>query len=518
MLYRGLFLQTSFVGAEAVQAESAGAISRSLPRIQTATLVLALLSPCVLLIHGYHPYSEDAAIYVAGIKKMLHPSLYTMDAPFVMSHARLSVFSHLLATVAYYLRLPLEPLLLFTYLASIFTFLYACRALAVRMFESESMRWTATCLAGICLTMPVAATALLVMDPYVTARSFSTPFTLLAVVACLDRSWRRMGIWWLLTALMHPLMGIYLAAFLFVLALIDRRLWRIAIAVCIFGLLTCAIIFIATLHAPVSVEYREAVLSRGYYFLAGWRWFEIIGLGAPLLLLGIAAIKCGLHTTIGKLAATSVLIGSTAWLASFCFVHQNGPYFLARLTILRTFHTIYVLGLVMLGGFLARYFITKRLWIGSMLLAAATTGMFLAQRATYPASSHIELPDATPANPWQQAFLWIRSNTPQNAVFAADASLLNSPGEDSQGFRAISERSVLMDNKDEGVASLFPAIAGIWKQRRDAQLNLNTLNDQERLTRLRPFKADWVLLSAKATTSFLCPYRNAVVTVCQITR
>ena len=511
-------MPTSLFEAEAIRAESAGAISRPLPRIQTATLVLALLSPCILLIHGYHPYSEDAAIYVAGIKKMLHPSLYTMDAPFVMSHARLSVFSHLLATVAYYLHLPLEPLLLVTYLASIFVFLYASHQLAVRMFQSKPMRWTATCLAGVCYTMPVAATALLVMDPYVTARSFSTPFTLLAVVACLDRSWRRMGVWWTLTTIMHPLMGMHLAAFLLVLVLVDHRRWRIAIAVCIFGFLVCASIFLATSHESVSAEYREAVLSRGYYFLAGWRWFEIVGLAAPLLLLGIAAIKCGLYTTVGKLAATSVLIGSTAWLASFCFVHQDGPYFLARLTILRTFHTIYVLGLVMLGGFLARYFVTRRLWIGTMLLMAAITGMFLAQRATYPASSHIELPDAAPANPWQQAFLWIRSNTPQNAIFAADASLLNSTGEDSQGFRAISERNVLMDNKDEGVASLFPAIAGIWKQHRDAQLNLNTLNDQERLTRLRPFRADWVLLSAKAKTSFPCPYQNVVVAVCRMTR
>jgi len=91
-----------------------------------------------------------------------------------------------------------------------------------------------------------------------------------------------------------------------------------------------------------------------------------------------------------------------------------------------------------------------------MLLMAAITGMFLCPTRNDPASSHIELPDAAPANPWQQAFLWIRSNTPQNAIFAADASLLNSTGEDSQGFRAISERNVLMDNKDEGVASLFP--------------------------------------------------------------
>jgi len=511
-------LPTSLFEAEAIRAESAGAISRPLPRIQTATLVLALLSPCILLIHGYHPYSEDAAIYVAGIKKMLHPSLYTMDAPFVMSHARLSVFSHLLATAAYYLHLPLEPLLLVTYLASIFVFLYATRELAVRMFESERMRWTATCLAGICFTMPVAATALLVMDPYVTARSFSTPFTLLAVVACIDRSWRRTGIWWLLTALMHPQMGAHLAGLLLILTLVDRRRWRAAITVCALGFALCATIYAVTLHAPVTAGYREAVLSRSYYFLAGWHWFEILGLGAPLLLMALAAFKLGFDTALGKLAAACVLVGTTACLASICFVHPEGPYLLARMQVLRCFHTIYALGLVMLGGFIGRYFIRQRPWFGVPLLLVAVAGMFLAQRETYPASAHIEWPNTMPKNPWHQAFLWIRNNTPQNAVFAIDTSLLNSHGEDSQGFRAITERSVLMDNKDEGVASLFPSIADLWQQRRDAQLQLNQLGDEQRMRHLHPFGVTWLLLPATASTSLPCPYHNAVAAVCKLTQ
>jgi len=124
-----------------------------------------------------------------------------------------------------------------------------------------------------------------------------------------------------------PLMGMYLAAFLLVLVLVDHRRWRIAIAVCIFGFLVCASIFLATSHESVSAEYREAVLAVVITFSLGGAWFEIVGLAAPVLLLGIAAIKCGLYTTVGKLAATSVLIGSTAWLASFCFVHQTAHIF-----------------------------------------------------------------------------------------------------------------------------------------------------------------------------------------------
>ena len=38
--------------------------------------VIALLTPVVLLVHGYHPLADDGAVYVAGIKKLANPSLY----------------------------------------------------------------------------------------------------------------------------------------------------------------------------------------------------------------------------------------------------------------------------------------------------------------------------------------------------------------------------------------------------------------------------------------------------------
>ena len=56
--------------------------------------------------------------------------------------------------------------------------------------------------------------------------------------------------------------------------------------------------------------------------------------------------------------------------------------------------------------------------------------MFFAQRSTYPASIHFELPGSTPANPWQQAFLWICDNTPKDAVFAIDPHYITRDGED----------------------------------------------------------------------------------------
>ncbi len=91
--------------------------------------------------------------------------------------------------------------------------------------------------------------------------------------------------------------------------------------------------------------------------------------------------------------------------------------------------------------------------------------MFAAQRLTYPASSHVEWPGLTPRNPWQQAFLWIRANTPEDAIFALDNDYIEWPGEDAQGFRATAERSAVADYfKDGGIASNFRLAAIPWWQ------------------------------------------------------
>ena len=143
--------------------------------------------------------------------------------------------------------------------------------------------------------------------------------------------------------------------------------------------------------------------------------------------------------------------------------------------------------------------------------------MFAGQRLTYPESYHVEWPGQTPQNRWQQAFLWIRGNTPRDAVFALDNDYIESAGEDAQGFRATAERSAVADwFKDGGIASNFPAAAGPWWQGANATAQLNRATDEQRVARLQPFGVTWIVLSAEANTSFPCPFINARVRVCRL--
>lgn len=491
-------------------------VSRRAPLLR-----LLALTPAVLLIHGYHPFADDAGIYVAGIRKLLNPALYQVDAPFVLANTHLSLFAYLVAVLIRLTHLPLSLVLLVTHLVSIYLFLLASWMVARRLFARTEERWFAVGFAAACFTLPVAGTALVLMDPYVTARSFSTPLGLFALAAAIEHRWMRAALFVLLMGLMHPLMVIYVAALVTLFVFIDKHHSRVAILVAAGGILLAGLIALDSGHALISPAYFAAMHNPGRAFLypAQWKWYGDLGLVAPLALLSIGAYRSPAKSPVRNLSFACILLGTSATLAAFLFVHSSGPYLLIRLQLLRSFHIVYLMGVLLLGGWLAKVLAgrPRTRWVAFVLLAAAACGLFIAQRAEYPLSAHVEWPGTPPLNPWAQAYHWIRENTPANAVFAADPYLVFRDGVDSQGFRATAERSLLADDKDQGVvAVVVPALADQWQAQRNAQVGIDTITDAERIARLRPLGATWLLLPSKAPTNFSCPYRNAAAKVCRM--
>jgi hypothetical protein len=143
--------------------------------------------------------------------------------------------------------------------------------------------------------------------------------------------------------------------------------------------------------------------------------------------------------------------------------------------------------------------------------------MFAAQRALFPASAQVEWPGSAPRNPWAKAFVWIRTNTPEDAVFALDPHYMHIDGEDEIGFRAMAQRSRLADAiKDNGVVSMFPPLADEWWEQVQAQSPWRTfqLADFERLK--NKYDVSWVVLEQSASPEIDCPYENSALRVCHL--
>lgn len=493
---------------------------------------ITALTALAFFIHGYHPFAEDGGLYLTGVKKSLTPDMYPHETGFVLGHLRFSVFGPALASLVRLTGIKLEIVILLVYLASIWTMLWAAWLLANRCFQGWQ-RIGAVTLFATWLTLPVAGTSLMVMDPYVTARSISTPCVLLAIVFALDLFMQRdeggehnrrtllaLGIVLLLAAIMHPLMAAYgLGCLLALGGSLSRRksIWLLTtFAFCAAAITVAALL--SRMMQPETADYRLVAMTRYYWFLNQWHWYEWLGLAGPLVILSLAGFKSQrLGETAQTLARMCVTAGLAATLVAVIFARTDSSSLLiARLQPLRIFQTLYIVMTLYVGAWISSYFGPKRIrWIGTFSLFASI--MFFVQRQTFPASAHIELFQRQQQNEWAQAFTWIRGNTPKDALFALDADYITKPGEDAQSFRAIAERSALPDySKDGGEASITPSLAEQWMVGQKLQERLSEQNDAEKVSELRPMGVQWVVLTKGASTGLVCPYVNSTVKVCQL--
>jgi hypothetical protein len=258
-------------------------------------------------------------------------------------------------------------------------------------------------------------------------------------------------------------------------------------------------------------------MTRSYFFLGNWTWYELFGIAAPLAIFGYQAFsQRHKNSRYAEVAAASFIYG--LFFLMFAIAITAIPSFigLARLQPMRSLHLVYLLLFIMPVTNLYLQMFRKQPAAASVLLVGVSCFMFAVQAHTYPSSSHIQLPWAKSANPWIEGFEWIRSNTPINSVFAISPGYMDEPGEDRAGFRDYAQRSVLADrSKDGGVAALFPAIADDWL--RDVRVSEALDRDltSQRLQELSDRGVTW-FVGPPRITGFACFYRNSVMAVCQL--
>jgi hypothetical protein len=478
---------------------------------------LFLLTIGALCVHGFHPYVEDAEIYVPGIKQAVDPNLYPANQAFFASHASLTLFPNLVAASIRITHLSSDWALFLWHVVSIFLFLWACWRIGRLAFRDSRAAWGGAALVASLLTMPVAGTALYIMDQYLTTRALSTAATLWVIVGVVERQWLRAALWLLFAGLIHPLMVVFCLAYV-VLWLLDERLWPEKESMQ-SPAPVAAMIFPLNLFPPVSDAYREVLRTRSYFFLSRWEWYEWLGIFGPLCLLEWFRRIARRHDlpVLERLCRTTIVFGAVFFIAALLISVPTRMAPLAKLQPLRALQLEFILLFIFAGGLLAKFVLKQAAWRWLLLFLPISAGMYYAQRQLFPATSHIEWPGATSGNPWVQAFLWVRGHTPANAFFALDPNYMRAPGEDDHGFRALAERSRMADRvKDSGAVSMFPLLADPWRAQVRAlagwagfkREDFERLHDQ--------FGVDWVIVQKGANPGLDCPYQNSAVMVCQV--
>jgi len=479
---------------------------------------LFLLTLLAVLVHGYHLGTDDAEIYIPAIKRAADPALYPAFSEFFMSHAHLSVFAAVVGDPARLLHLPADAAIFLCYVLGVFLLLAAAWRLLCACFESGWARWSGVALLAALLCVPVTATALAIMDPYVTARTLSTPATLFAIACFVRKEYKAAAAWLLITALLHPQMSVYAAVLMACLAL-ARRLAEKPAPAFAFGLLPLTQFPFLFHFQPARGAAREALFSRGYFFVSTWAWYEWFGVFAPLALLWWFSSVTPRRTTpaFRLVARTLVPFGLLFTVAGVALSASPRLENYARLQPMRAFHIVYIVFFLLLGGLIGEYVLRNRAWRWAALFAPLAVSMWLVQRATYASSPHLEWPGSVDRNPWVTAFLWVRANTPKDAVFALDPEYMALPGEDLHGFRAIAERSALADRvKDSGAACIFPQLADEWEEQVQAQDGWVRFKSADFEDLAKRYPVTWIVAQNRRLSTLDCPYREAGLEVCQV--
>jgi hypothetical protein len=494
-------------------------LRRYLPVNFLLTLFFTTLGLAVM---GYHPGIEDDGVYLTAVKYKLNPALYPHDSSFFRFQLQASFFDNWVAGFVRWTGIPLAYTELLWQFASIALIVFGCWTIARRLFPEARVQWAGVALVTAMFTLPVAGTALYLVDQHLHPRNVATAIILLAVSRILSgKSWQAAPL--LLVAFMlHPIMGIMGISFCFFLSMVLLeplhhllRRWRGSG----HGSWAAAFVPLGWVFEPPTHAWREALGTRTYFFLFRWTWYEWLGVWAPLVLFCLLwriERKRG-ETLLARFALAVFLYGVFQLVVAMLMLGFPALIRLAPLQPMRFLQLIYVFMVLVGGCLLGKYLLKASIWRWALFLLVFNAGMFAAQRLQFNGSEHLELPGRTSANPWLQAFAWIRQNTPTNAYFALDPKYMAAPGEDYHSFRALAERSQLADFiKDTAVVTQIPELGEVWERQLQAQKGWSRfqLADFERLK--AEFGVGWVVVGYPAQAGLDCEWHNDLLTVCRI--
>ncbi len=488
-----------------------------------------------LAVMGYHPGIEDDGIYLTAVKSDLNPALYPHDSDFFRVQLQATFFDKWVAGFVHLTGIPVAITEFLFQFASILLIVFACWSIARLLFPEARAQWAGVALVTAMFTLPVAGTALYLVDQHLHPRNMATALILLAVARILADK-RAQAVPLLLVAfVLHPIMGAMGLSFCFFLTItllepvhVWMRSWRGAEQRAEEGSLVAGAVPLGWIFEPPTPAWRAALKTRTYFFLYKWAWYEWLGAVAPLLLFGLLwrfARKQG-NTLLARFSLAVLLYGVFQLAVAMVMLGIPALIRLAPLQPMRFLQLVYFFMTLMGGCLLGKYLLKAKVWRWAVFLVAINAGMYISQQMLFASSEHLELPGRSTGNEWLQAFDWIRLNTPADAYFALDPRYLAAPGEDYHSFRALAERSQLADDiKDTAVVTQVPELAPVWERQTKAEgcepgpgacsaWAHFRLADFERLK--TEFGVDWVLVSYPQPAGLDCRWHSRALAVCKV--
>ncbi|MCI0626776.1 MAG: hypothetical protein L0387_34875 [Acidobacteria bacterium] len=467
-----------------------------------------LLTLGAVALHGYHYGVEDQFVYLPAIQAKLDPNLFPHDAQLFLLQTRLGLFDEIVASTVRWTHFPLDWVVFFWHLLTVYLLLLGCLAVSRRCFADHRAQWAGVALVAVLLLLTSGGTLLYIADPYLNPRTPATAALLLTLASLLDRR-PRAAVWLVVAATLHPtiaLCGVFHLVF---------QAWNMPMLASAAALPLLP----AWLAEPNSGVWKEVLHTRWFLYPLQWPWYAWLGVVIPLaLLVWFAQLARDTRQQVLEHVTRKLLLSSALGvIIGVTLSVLPGYERIIPVEPMRVLHLMTLLTVLLGGGLLAQHVLQDRPLRWAAVYVPLTVIVLYAQFRLYPASPHIEWPGRIANNSWVQAFVWIRTNTPKDALFALDPRHMERPGEDLHSFRALAQRSMLADyTKDRGIAATWPELASTWRDQVQARARWREfrLSDFQRLR--AQFNVDWAVVEQPGVAGLKCPYANDRVLVCRI--
>ena len=242
------------------------------------------------LVMGYHPGAEDDGIYLSALKSDLNPALFPHDSAFFKLQMRTSIFDTWMAHFVVWTGIPVPWSAILWQTLSILLIVWASWRIVCELFEEPAARWGGVAMLVAMFTLPVAGTAIFIMDQYLHPRNLAAGLILFAVSRILAEKWWQALPLALLGFVLHPLMGAFGLSFCAVLTVLTSERLRERIGIPRAELIPESEVTVAGaipfgwVFDPPSPSWLRALHSRHWFRFYEWKWYELLGAIAPLAL------------------------------------------------------------------------------------------------------------------------------------------------------------------------------------------------------------------------------------------
>jgi hypothetical protein len=493
-------------------------------RVVVDGILVLMFTILGFLVMGYHPGLEDDGVYLSAVKADLDPALYPHDSDFFRLQLQATIFDRWMALFVRVTRIPIEWAELLWQFLSLYVILWSAMRIAQKLFPERRCAFAGIAMLAAMFTLPIAGTALILADQHLHPRTMATALILLAIDRILENKWAFAVPLLLLSLFVHPIMAVLGISFGLFLALALNDRFYLSVRSRLSRVLhssnsIAAAIPLGWIFEPPSAAWRRALETRTYYFLYHWTSYEWLGVLAPLFLFWLLFryARKRRDDLLARFALALLLYGAFQQLAAMILLAPPALIRITPLQPMRYLHLVYLFLALIAGCLLGRHILGRGIGRWVFFLVAVNGGMFLSQRLMFQTSEHLELPGRRSANPWFQAFTWIRCNTPKDAYFALDPNYLALPGEDYHSFRALAERSQLADAiKDTAVVTQVPELGPVWAKQVDAQAGWDRFQFADFAELRAQFGVGWVLVSYPPPARLSCIWHNDRLSVCRV--